>query len=171
MEDRPKLPPPVANRIAHFNDFEILTEKRNRLPNELQQRYQLARYINLSDVAKIYAESDIVVGRSGANTVVEIALLGKPAVFIPLPLAQYNEQELLAKKLKARGAAVVLNQKDLTAGTLLAAISTIAANYDSYVDKGKNYSQSEEITHHKDACRRIVDSIEYCCDHGRDSSS
>src|SRR3989344_7870394 len=39
---------------SHFNDFDLLSEKRNTLPKELQKRYQLARYINLSEVTKVY---------------------------------------------------------------------------------------------------------------------
>ena len=155
---------------SDFNDFDLLSEKRNTLPKELQKRYQLARYINLSEVTKVYSECNIVVGRSGANTVTEVALLGKPAIFIPLPLAQYNEQELLSRKLNDQGVAVIINQKDLTGEALLSALENIARNYETYVDNGKTYRESEEITRHKDSSRRIIDSIESYSDHRRNST-
>lgn len=156
---------------SHYDDFEMLTKKRNELPQDLQKKYQLVRYVNLSEVKKTYEATDIVVGRSGANTVTEVALLGKPSVFIPLPLAQYNEQELLAQKLHNHGVALIINQEDLTAEALLGSLENIARNYETYVKHGKTYRESEEITRHKDAHRRIADTIESWDDRRRYSTS
>ena len=65
-----------------------------------------------------YAVSDLVVSRSGATTVAELASLKKPAVLIPYPHATNNHQEYNARFLSGKGAAVTLPEKDITAESL-----------------------------------------------------
>lgn len=156
---------------SQFNDFEMLTEKRNALPKDLQKKYQLVKYIKLSQVKKTYEDADIIVGRSGANTVAEVALLGKPSIFIPLPLAQYNEQELLAAKLSNERIAIAIRQKDFTEESLVSSLTAIAKNYDRYVKHAKLYRESQEITRHKTAHGNIVDHIELWRNQRRNSTS
>ena len=62
--------------------------------------------------------SDLVVCRSGAMTITEIAILGKPAIFIPFPFATENHQEYNAKVLEKIGAAKMILDKDLNAKKL-----------------------------------------------------
>lgn len=68
----------------------------------------------LHDMAGAYAVADLVVSRSGATTVAELAVCGKRAVLVPFPFAADNHQEYNAKTLAARGLAEVIIQKDLT---------------------------------------------------------
>ncbi len=70
------------------------------------------------DMAGAYAAADLVVCRSGATTVAELAVCGKPAVLVPYPFAADNHQEYNARTLAARGAAEVVLQKELTAEAL-----------------------------------------------------
>ena len=56
---------------------------------------------------------DLVVCRSGAMTITEISIVGKPAIFIPFPFATENHQEYNAKVLEKRGAARIILNKDL----------------------------------------------------------
>jgi UDP-N-acetylglucosamine--N-acetylmuramyl-(pentapeptide) pyrophosphoryl-undecaprenol N-acetylglucosamine transferase len=67
----------------------------------------------IHDMAGAYAAADLVVGRSGATTVAELAVCGKRAVLVPFPFAADNHQEFNARSLAARGAAEVIIQKDL----------------------------------------------------------
>ena len=57
--------------------------------------------------------SDIIISRSGAMTITEIAKLGKPAIFVPFPFATENHQEYNAKVLENVGAAKIILDKDL----------------------------------------------------------
>ena len=57
--------------------------------------------------------SDLVVCRSGAMTITEIATIGKPAIFIPYPFATENHQEYNAKVLEKVGAAKIILDKEL----------------------------------------------------------
>jgi UDP-N-acetylglucosamine--N-acetylmuramyl-(pentapeptide) pyrophosphoryl-undecaprenol N-acetylglucosamine transferase len=68
----------------------------------------------IHDMAGAYAAADLVVGRSGATTVAELAICGKHAVLVPFPFAADNHQEYNATSLASLGTAEVIIQKDLT---------------------------------------------------------
>ena len=74
------------------------------------------------DMAATYLAADLVIGRAGATTVAELAIAGKPAVFIPYPFAADNHQELNAQEMAAAGAALVFRQSELTADKLASAL-------------------------------------------------
>ena len=65
---------------------------------------------NMQEVMEM---SDLVVCRSGAMTITEIATIGKPAIFIPYPFATENHQEYNAKVLEKVGAAKIILDKEL----------------------------------------------------------
>lgn len=75
----------------------------------------------IENMAGAYAAADLVVSRSGATTVAELAVCGKRAVLIPFPFAADNHQEYNARALADLSAADIVLQKDLT-GAVLAAI-------------------------------------------------
>ena len=68
---------------------------------------------------------DLVICRSGAMTITEIAMLGKPAIFIPFPYAAENHQEYNARVLEQRQAAKIILDKELTAEKLEQEIENI----------------------------------------------
>jgi UDP-N-acetylglucosamine--N-acetylmuramyl-(pentapeptide) pyrophosphoryl-undecaprenol N-acetylglucosamine transferase len=76
----------------------------------------------IKDMAATYLAADLVIGRAGATTVAELAIAGKPAVFIPYPFAADNHQELNAREMADKGAALVFRQADLTIDKLVAAL-------------------------------------------------
>ena len=78
----------------------------------------------IEDMPAAFARADLVVGRSGASTVAEIAAAGKPAVFVPFPRAADDHQRVNAEALAKHGAAVVVEESKLD-GVWLA--ETIAA--------------------------------------------
>jgi len=94
----------------------------------------LAAYGGLGDSAEVFkfiedmpgafARADLVVCRSGASTVAEIAAAGKPAIFVPFPRAADDHQRVNAEALARAGAAVVVEESKLE-GVWLA--ETIAA--------------------------------------------
>jgi len=77
-------------------------------------RYIIAPFFSVSDVSWIYSHADVVVGRSGANTVAEISAYQLKAIFIPLPWAGGNEQTANALYYQKTGNGTVINQKDVT---------------------------------------------------------
>jgi UDP-N-acetylglucosamine--N-acetylmuramyl-(pentapeptide) pyrophosphoryl-undecaprenol N-acetylglucosamine transferase len=81
----------------------------------------------IQDMAAAYAAADLVVARSGATTVAELAACGKRAVLIPYPYAADRHQEHNAWSLAEGGGAEVIIQEDLTPGKLAQVIRTYAA--------------------------------------------
>jgi UDP-N-acetylglucosamine--N-acetylmuramyl-(pentapeptide) pyrophosphoryl-undecaprenol N-acetylglucosamine transferase len=78
----------------------------------------------IEDMPAAFARADLVVCRSGASTVAEIAAAAKPAVFVPFPRAADDHQRVNAEALARAGAAVVVEESKLE-GVWLA--ETIAA--------------------------------------------
>ncbi|WDD96255.1 undecaprenyldiphospho-muramoylpentapeptide beta-N-acetylglucosaminyltransferase [Burkholderia sp. FERM BP-3421] len=77
---------------------------------------QLAPFID--DMAAAYAAADLVICRSGAMTVAEIAAVGVAALFVPFPHAVDDHQTTNAAFLADVGAAVLVQQRDLSAELL-----------------------------------------------------
>ncbi len=72
----------------------------------------------LEDMAARYLAADVIVARAGATTVAELALAGKPAIFIPYPFAADNHQEINAREMAEAKAALMFRQADLTSDIL-----------------------------------------------------
>jgi UDP-N-acetylglucosamine--N-acetylmuramyl-(pentapeptide) pyrophosphoryl-undecaprenol N-acetylglucosamine transferase len=67
-----------------------------------------------SDLPERMARSQLVVARSGASTVAELTVIGRPSILVPLPHALDNDQLQNAGRLAESGAAWCIEQKDLS---------------------------------------------------------
>jgi UDP-N-acetylglucosamine--N-acetylmuramyl-(pentapeptide) pyrophosphoryl-undecaprenol N-acetylglucosamine transferase len=72
----------------------------------------------IDDMVEAYRWADLVICRSGAMTVSEVAAMGVPAIFVPLPGAIDDHQVANARFLADVGAGTILLQKDLNANSL-----------------------------------------------------
>ncbi len=82
----------------------------------------------IDDMSCAYAASDLVVARAGALTISEIAAFGLPAILIPYPYAAGDHQRVNARVFARRGAAVVIDQEDLTPALLWSTITELLGN-------------------------------------------
>lgn len=64
----------------------------------------------IRDMASAYKNADVVVGRSGAGTILEVSLINRPAIFVPLPHAAGNEQLHNAQVLVRAGKALCIEE-------------------------------------------------------------
>jgi UDP-N-acetylglucosamine--N-acetylmuramyl-(pentapeptide) pyrophosphoryl-undecaprenol N-acetylglucosamine transferase len=80
------------------------------------------------DLPARIAGAHLVVSRSGASTVAELAALGRPAILVPLPHALDQDQLANAKVLEAAGGAVLLRQDAFTPERLGREIAALAAD-------------------------------------------
>lgn len=87
---------------------------------------ELSPFFN--DVAGLLKRAHLVITRAGASSVAEIALAGRPAIFIPLPGAIDDHQRANADALALVGGAVRLDQATLTPGILAKEIETFLMN-------------------------------------------
>ncbi len=67
-----------------------------------------------SDLAARLAAAHLAIGRSGASTVIESAIAGRPSIFVPLPYAISDEQTSNAWGMETAGAAIMIKQVDFT---------------------------------------------------------
>ncbi|MEX6504779.1 undecaprenyldiphospho-muramoylpentapeptide beta-N-acetylglucosaminyltransferase [Jiella sp. M17.18] len=123
----------------------------DRLPGDLRRRLVVTQQARTDDEARVrafYAERGIeadvapffadmagrigaahlVVSRSGASTVSEIAVIGRPAILVPYPYALDHDQAANAARLEAAGGCVVARQSDLSPERLAGLIADIAAD-------------------------------------------
>jgi UDP-N-acetylglucosamine--N-acetylmuramyl-(pentapeptide) pyrophosphoryl-undecaprenol N-acetylglucosamine transferase len=80
------------------------------------------------DLPARIAASHLIVSRSGATTVAELATIGRPSVLVPLPGALDQDQLANANVLAKAGGAIVLRQDDFTPQRLADEITRLSAN-------------------------------------------
>lgn len=79
----------------------------------------------IDDMARRYAEADLVICRAGAITVAELSAGGVASVLVPFPHAVDDHQSANARFLSAQGAALFLPQAELTPQALAATLRTL----------------------------------------------
>lgn len=82
----------------------------------------------LDNIGLYMSASDMMISRSGALTLTEIAAMGVPAILIPSPNVAHNHQEVNAKVFEAKGAAVLLRESELNTGVLKRTVNNVIAN-------------------------------------------
>ena len=117
-------------RVIHQcgeQDAARMAEVRTGLPDALVRRYHVVPFVG-AEIADVFALADLVVGRSGAGTVTELAALGKPALFIPLVPTGGDEQTRNARRSVEAGAAVLLPGKELDGPRLLSEVRALLSD-------------------------------------------
>ncbi len=79
----------------------------------------------ITDMSDAYARSDLVLCRAGATTLAELTVCKKASILVPFPAAADNHQVMNAKSLVDAGAAVMIEEKDLTGEVLAHEIRAI----------------------------------------------
>jgi UDP-N-acetylglucosamine--N-acetylmuramyl-(pentapeptide) pyrophosphoryl-undecaprenol N-acetylglucosamine transferase len=108
----------------------IIHQTGERDYNDAQAAYQQASasaevHKFITDMPALFARADLLLCRSGASTVAEIAAAGKPAIFVPFPRAADDHQRVNAQALERAGAAVVLEETKLDEVWLVETISAL----------------------------------------------
>ena len=94
--------------------------------------------VNPGKMAEIYNEADIIISRSGANSVSEILYVKRPAILIPLPRTFMNEQGKNADYAKEFGIAKVLTESEATPKRVEIVIGEIKNNWSEIIGRVKN---------------------------------
>lgn len=143
----------VFHQVGRLSsDFETLENIRQKLSSQLKNRYHCKKYLDSHEMGTFLNKADLVVSRSGANIVTELAALGKPALLIPIPWAYADEQNKNAQLLVEAGTAKILPQDKLTPPKLFQLIKKMIKNLDQYK---KNSSQAKKLVK-LDAAQEIV---------------
>jgi UDP-N-acetylglucosamine--N-acetylmuramyl-(pentapeptide) pyrophosphoryl-undecaprenol N-acetylglucosamine transferase len=118
---------------------------------------QIASYF--PDLPSEMAASHLVVARSGASTVAELAVMGRPSILIPLPIATDDHQAANAAALVDAGAAQMLRQGGLDATTLASALQRWLADPNALAAAAAAAKSAGQ----PDAAERLADLVlEHC---------
>lgn len=109
-------------------------EKENLYINNLKNVKVLPYIYNMEELMNI---SDLLVCRSGAMTITEVSIVGKPAIFVPLPSMSANRQEDNALVLKKIGAAKMILNKNIDGNILSEEIDDIIQDKLELQEMGK----------------------------------
>jgi len=131
--------------------FDRANEYKKNL-GEKGDRYIIQPFFDISDLSWIYAHAEIILGRSGANTVAELSALHKKAIFVPLPWAGGDEQKMNADRYALTGNAMVIEQKHVSEQSLNQAIETLKFQ--------KSIHQNETLTDAKTSAQRLMNVID-----------
>lgn len=94
----------------------------------------------------LFALTDIVMSRAGANAICELLALHKPNLLIPLSAnASRGDQILNARSFERQGFSIVLEEENLNKNSLLTAIRKLYEDRDTYINAMKHSSQQDSI--------------------------
>ncbi len=107
-------------------------------------------------MAKRMAQAHLVISRSGASTVSELSVIGRPAILVPFPHALDHDQAANAAALSEKGGARVIRQSEMTAEALASQLSDLSGQPEQLAAMAR---QARE-TGRPDAARLLADLVE-----------
>ena len=107
------------------------------------------------DLPARIAASHLVISRSGASTVAELAAIGRPSILVPLPHALDQDQHANAGMLERAGGAIVMEQARFTPDRLAAEIARLAADPEKLAEMAAAARQQGVL----DAADRLADLV------------
>ena len=144
----------VVHQVGRIS-LEQATQIKNALPVDLQERYISVPYLDEQSYTWVLDHAALVVGRSGANTVMELAARGAIALFVPLPWASGNEQYTNAKYMESAGSAEVIIQRNLTREVLVSTINRMIRNAKNLKTAAVKFTHSVP----RDGADKLVDVV------------
>jgi UDP-N-acetylglucosamine--N-acetylmuramyl-(pentapeptide) pyrophosphoryl-undecaprenol N-acetylglucosamine transferase len=107
----------------------------------------------IDDMAKAYAEADLLVCRAGATTIAELTTCKKPAILVPFPFAADDHQTVNARALVAAGAAILIQERELTGPGLAKEIRALGEDR----ERLKKMARQSGLLGRPEAAREIAD--------------
>lgn len=96
--------------------------------NAYQSRYYPFPYLNILSMRRAAGAAHLIISRAGMTTVAEIALWKKPALLIPIPESVSHDQRMNAYAYAKTGAAIVIEEQNLTSHLLVSEVRRILAD-------------------------------------------
>jgi UDP-N-acetylglucosamine--N-acetylmuramyl-(pentapeptide) pyrophosphoryl-undecaprenol N-acetylglucosamine transferase len=127
----------------YLNDYSKYNEKEN---------VQVVAFIDRMDL--VYAAADVVISRSGASSVSELCIVGKPTIFIPSPNVAEDHQTKNAKAISDKNGAILIKESELETQ-----FETIFSDLISNESKKSELSQNIKKLAKPNATKDIVEEI------------
>ena len=166
------LLPGVARRLLrgrHMDPVEIWHQAGDAHASGVAQNYgdlvsETVRVVPfIENMAEAYAWADVVICRAGALTVSELAVMGRPAVLVPLPHAIDDHQTANAHSLADLGGAILLRQSDMTEDALIIALRA----YMEYPGRLCTMAEAARKAATPEAAQQVADEVEALIDASR----
>jgi UDP-N-acetylglucosamine--N-acetylmuramyl-(pentapeptide) pyrophosphoryl-undecaprenol N-acetylglucosamine transferase len=125
------------------------------LKKEYGKWYKLYGFISTENLRDAYQASDLVISRAGAGSIFEIAAAGKPAILIPFKFAKQNHQRANAYAYAQTGAALVLEEENLTPHIFLHQIEKILGD----TELQRSMTEAARSFARPDAARLIAEEL------------
>ena len=107
-------------------DYKTVCDELDDVENK--DKIHVSEYIY--NMPQLMAAADLIVSRSGATSLTEISALGRASILVPSPNVTENHQYFNAKTFSDAGAAVLLEEKDLSPESLYDAVNDVIFNTD-----------------------------------------
>ena len=104
----------MIHQCGEKNLKEVRAEVNIMIGEELKKYYHLFSFLKEEELRQAFRAANIIISRAGSGGIFEISALGKPAILIPLPEAAQNHQIKNAYSYAERGAALVIEEANLT---------------------------------------------------------
>lgn len=111
---------------GQYGKFVVTELLQRKVKLKKAKHIDVREYIN--DMPRVMAAADLVICRAGAMALSEIQALGKAAILIPSPNVAENHQYYNAMAMVDRGAAEIIEEKDLTPELLISKVDSLAGN-------------------------------------------
>lgn len=98
--------------VTGSEHYEEILKRLNKNNFKIKENIIIKEYVH--DMSKFMGACDLVICRAGAITLAEVTAMGLPSILIPSPYVANNHQEFNAKVLEKNGAAVLLQERELT---------------------------------------------------------
>lgn len=146
----------IKDRLsAKYNVIHITGERDHYKYKALNSGgYRVLAFVDPREIHKYYREADLIISRSGANTVSEILYLKRPAILIPLPRTFMDEQVKNARYAESMGTARVLTEPDVNPESLLGEINYVFENWQKITEKARRF-----ISPDSNSSEKLVDLI------------
>ncbi|MCI5700577.1 MAG: undecaprenyldiphospho-muramoylpentapeptide beta-N-acetylglucosaminyltransferase [Lachnospiraceae bacterium] len=109
--------------------------------------YRQYEYIK-KELADLFALSDLIISRAGANAICEISSLKKPNLLIPLSAkASRGDQILNARSFERQGFSCVLEEEEVTTESLVNAVRNLYGNREAYISAMESSKHTDSIDH------------------------
>ncbi|WP_445716972.1 undecaprenyldiphospho-muramoylpentapeptide beta-N-acetylglucosaminyltransferase [Flavobacterium sp.] len=128
----------------YLNDYSKYNEKNN---------VQVVAFIDRMDL--VYAAADIVISRSGASSVSELCIVGKPTIFIPSPNVAEDHQTKNAKAISDKSGAILIKESELE-NQFEAVFSDLISNESKQSELSQNIKKLALPNATKDIVEEIV---------------
>ncbi len=146
----------VANYILELNDdtirvcFATGDRDYDRIMQLLSGKVKSSKNIDvrkyIHNMDQVLSAADLVISRSGAMTVSELCVLGRPSILIPSPNVTHNHQEYNARALSDIGAARIILEKDFDVDSLKREIETCLESEISLSSMSKKADSMKKTT-------------------------